>query len=199
MNLLQLSLFSANYELKHIADGDILFPEPKYGKFPIGANTWGHIDAAYGGPDGNALTVGAEVGNHLYICGWMFQGHVDKHYTKITSILERFQVRECALENNADKGFLKKELTKRTHISFHGYHEKMNKYYKISSYGKNRWKDVILDIDQGDIEYIAQVMDYNENASHDDAPDSFSSLVRWKFYRKKAPVKNKDLNGLFQR
>ncbi len=99
--------------------------------------------------------------------------------------MERFQVIGCALENNADKGFLKKELANRTDVQLTGYHEKMNKYYKISTYGKSVWNRVILDIEQSDYEYISEIMDFNENASHDDAPDSFASLVRWKYKKRK--------------
>ncbi len=45
------SLFAANYELKHISDGDVLFSEPKYGSFPVGAKAFAQIDAAYGGEE----------------------------------------------------------------------------------------------------------------------------------------------------
>lgn len=178
------SLFAANYELKHISDGDVLFTEPKYGAFPVGAKAWAHIDAAYGGADRSSLTIIAEVDNWLHTLGWMFQGHIDKHYTKIISRLERYQVHGCALENNADKGFLKKELSKMTDIPFTGYHEKMNKYYKISTYGKSVWNRVILDLDNSDLDYISEIMDFNENSAHDDAPDDFASLVRWKYKKR---------------
>lgn len=176
------SLFAANYELKHIAEGDVLFTEPKYGEFPLGARALAHIDAAYGGPDGNALTIIAEVDGKLHVRGWMFQGHVENHYKSIVSKLERHQVHGCDMENNADKGYLKKDLSKETQISLSGYHEKMNKYYKISTYGKARWKDVIFDLEGSDPEYINQIMEFNENAEHDDAPDSFASLVKRRYY-----------------
>jgi hypothetical protein len=176
------SLFAANYELKHIADGDILFPEPQYGKFPEGARTLAHIDAAYGGEDKTALTIIAEVDGKLHVIGWMMSGHIENHFNEIVSKMERFQCHGYDCENNADKGFLRKDLSRLTSISGTGYHEKMNKYYKISTYGKARWKDVIFDLEGGDPEYIAEIMDYNENAGHDDAPDSFASLVKRRYY-----------------
>jgi hypothetical protein len=179
------SLFAANYELKHIADGDVLFPEPRYGEFPIGSKAYAQIDAAYGGEDRTAITIMAEVDKKLHVVGKLLTGHIDQYYNLITSMLERYQVQGCALENNADKGFLKKELSKKTATPLVGYHEKMNKYYKISTYGKSVWSRVILDIDNSDLSYISEIMDFNENASHDDAPDSFASLVRWKYKRKK--------------
>lgn len=193
-NSMSPSLFAANYELKHIADGDVLFNEPKYGKFPIGAKAYAHIDAAYGGGDFTALTVAAEVNGNIHIVGWLMPGHVETHYTSIISRIERFQAIQLSCETNADKGYLKKELSKMTDISIVPYHEKTNKYYKISTYGKGAWNRVILDIDQSDLDYVSQIMDYNENATHDDAPDSFSSLIRWKFSKRKASI---NLSGRF--
>ena len=180
-DMMSASLFAANYELKHVADGDVLFPEPEYGKFPVGATAYGHIDAAYGGDDSSALTIIAEVDGKLYVIGWKMEGHIENHYKEIISRFERYQVIMCHCESNADKGFLEKELSKMTKTLIDTYHEKMNKYYKISTYGKSRWSDVIYDLDGGDKQYICDIMEYNENAKHDDCPDSFSSLVRERF------------------
>lgn len=175
------SLFAANYELKHVADGDVLFPEPKYGKYPIGAKSYALLDAAYGGSDANGFTIMTEVGSDLHLIGKKFNGHVDNHYKQISSMLERFSVVEMSLENNADKGFLKRDLALHTNTRLRGYHESTNKYYKISTYGKSVWNRVIIDYDQSDPGYINEIMDYNENAEHDDCPDSYASLVRWKY------------------
>ena len=57
------------------------------------------------------------------------------------------------------------------------YHEDMNKFIKITSYLKSVWRDVYF-VAGTDQEYIDQICDYNENAEHDDAPDSASSVVR---------------------
>ena len=57
------------------------------------------------------------------------------------------------------------------------YHEDMNKYIKITSYLKSVWKDVIF-VEGTDPEFINEICDYNENAEHDDAPDSAASIVR---------------------
>jgi len=182
------SLWAANYELKHISDEDLLFSEPEYGQFKMGGKNFAHIDAAYGGADSSAMTIMTEIDKRLYLIGWKMPGHIEDRYNEIVSRLERFQVIECYCENNADKGFLNKELTARTKTMVSGYHEKMNKYYKISTYGKARWKDVIYDMIDGDVEYIASIMDYNENADHDDCPDSFASLVREIYYEENSVV-----------
>ena len=57
------------------------------------------------------------------------------------------------------------------------YHESMNKYVKISTYLRESWKDIVF-IKETDPEYINQILDYTENAEHDDAPDSIASLLR---------------------
>ncbi|MBQ5833217.1 MAG: hypothetical protein IIW36_00235, partial [Clostridia bacterium] len=61
------------------------------------------------------------------------------------------------------------------------YHEDMNKYLKITSYLKAEWKNVVF-VQGTDEEYINQICDFNENAEHDDAPDSCASMIRalWK-------------------
>jgi hypothetical protein len=59
----------------------------------------------------------------------------------------------------------------------------MNKHLKISTYLKGEWENVIF-VEGTDEEYIDQVCDYNENAEHDDCPDSLASLIR-KYERKR--------------
>ena len=53
----------------------------------------------------------------------------------------------------------------------------MNKFIKITSYLKGEWDNIIF-VQGTDEEYIQQVCDYNENAEHDDAPDSLASVCR---------------------
>ena len=53
----------------------------------------------------------------------------------------------------------------------------MNKFIKISSFLKKYWKDIIF-IEDTDPEYISEILDYTENAEHDDSPDSLASAIR---------------------
>lgn len=57
------------------------------------------------------------------------------------------------------------------------YHEEMNKFLKITTYLKRDWKNVVF-VEGTDEEYIRMITDYTEDAEHDDAPDSLSSLIR---------------------
>jgi hypothetical protein len=59
----------------------------------------------------------------------------------------------------------------------------MNKFVKITSYLKFKWQDVIF-VKGTDEAYINQICDYNENAEHDDAPDSLASIIRKLWNRK---------------
>ena len=64
------SLFSANYELKHIADGDCLFSAPVFtNKTEDIYNGICHIDASYGGSDGTAFTIIKDYGERLVMLG----------------------------------------------------------------------------------------------------------------------------------
>ena len=61
------------------------------------------------------------------------------------------------------------------------YHENMNKVIKITTYLKAEWENVKF-VAGTDKAFIDQICDYNENAEHDDAPDSLASQIRrlWK-------------------
>jgi hypothetical protein len=107
---------------------------------------------------------------------------VDDVQDEIIAVRKAFNAGRIHVENNADKGYLKKSLrAKGERVS--DYHEHMNKYIKITSYLKAEWKNVIF-VAGTDEEYINQICDYNENAEHDDCPDSLASLIR-KMWNKK--------------
>ena len=57
------------------------------------------------------------------------------------------------------------------------YAEKMNKYAKISSFLRKWWKHIVF-LEGTDKAYIDQIMDYTEDAEHDDAPDSAACVCR---------------------
>ena len=52
-----------------------------------------------------------------------------------------------------------------------------NKYLKISTYLKKWWGNIVF-LEGTDRDYIAQIMDYTEDAEHDDAPDSAACCCR---------------------
>jgi len=171
------SLFAANYELRHIAAEDVIFFDPVKDADPSLVEQGDcHVDAAYGGEDYTALTVFKKRGGKYYLFGKLWRKHVDDCIPEICEIRARFAAGRIYCEDNGDKGYLAKDLRKRGERAV-TYHESMNKYVKITSYLKNVWPDVIF-VEGTDEEYINQICDYNENAEHDDAPDSAASAVR---------------------
>ena len=186
------SLFAANYELKHIADSEALFTSPT---IDDGTNTEKihggicHIDAAYGGNDGSAFTILKDhPDGKIYVYGNLKRQHIDDVLPMFEAERQHYQAGTLYNENNADKGYLAKRIS----APVKTYHEKMNKYIKISTYLRERWKDIVF-IAGTDRDYINQILDYTENAEHDDAPDSLSSLMR----EIKKTTKLKAVSGLY--
>lgn len=172
------SLFAANYELKHIASDKALFGKPNY--FTDEALLYegvSHIDASYGGADWTAYTImKKEPNGTIYAVGKTWQKHVDDCLAEIQVLQERFKAGTVYNEKNADKGYLAKELQKRGMLP-KLYQEKQNKYVKISTYLRREWKHIYW-LEETDPDYMNQILDYTENAEHDDCPDSAASLIR---------------------
>ena len=170
------SLFSANYELKHISDEESMFREPKYGPYPF-TDGRAQIDCAYGGSDTVALTIMCyDKERRLHAYGKIFKGHVQDHYWEIQELLRKYKAGTLYNETNGDKGYFIKEF-KQYWNAIVGYHEGMNKHVKIVTYLKKEWADIIWD-DETDPDYMEQIVDYQEGQEPDDAPDSASSLIR---------------------
>jgi hypothetical protein len=171
------ALFAANYELRHIASEDVIFDRPKVGADPhFCEHGIMHVDAAYNGEDWTAVTVLQVHEGVPYFFGWTKREHVEKCYPEIVQIYNRFMCRKLYMEDNADKGFSARDL-KQKGLRATTYHESMNKYMKIVTYLKKVWPDAQF-VEGTSEDYIMQIVDYNENAEHDDCPDSAASAVR---------------------
>ena len=171
------SLFAANYELRHVADEDVIFTNPQTDADPAMVEQGeAHIDAAYGGEDFTAYTLVNKRDGLYYVFGKLWGKHIDDCLDEIQRIQARYNAGRIFCEDNGDKGYLAKELRRRGERAF-VYHENQNKYIKITSYLKAEWRNVRF-VSGTDKEYINQICDYNENAEHDDAPDSLASSIR---------------------
>ncbi len=174
------SLFAANYELKHIADKDAMFKEPRFldkDKTELIYDGISHIDAAYGGEDYTAYTAFKEQADGSIVgFGKLWQKHIDECLAEIAGYQEKYRLGTIHCERNADKGYLAKEL-RANGLPCSSYHENTNKFVKISTYLKANWSRIYW-LDDTDPEYISQILDYTEQAAHDDAPDSAASLLR---------------------
>ena len=185
------SLFAANYELKHIADADAMFTDPDFtneeGRIYGGIC---HIDAGYGGDDATAFTVINEDEGMLIVYGKKYEKHVEDCLPDIMRLKAKYKAGTTWTERNADKGYLDKSLKERGDVSS-TYHEKMNKHIKISTFLKENWSRVLF-LDDTDPEYLAEILDYNEHAPHDDCPDSLASAIR---QLSKKPLKLNSVRG----
>ena len=173
------SLFAANYELKHIASEGAFFDTP-----PVFTddpetlrNGISHIDAAYGGSDFTAFTCAKRTGDKIYMYGRIWHKHVEKVLDECLAEAERLKCWPLHCEENGDKGFLYKEIRRRGKWA-KGYSENQNKVIKISTYLRKWWPNIIF-LRGTDPEYIDQIMDYTEQAEHDDAPDSAACCCRY--------------------
>ena len=135
-----------------------------------------HLDAAYGGKDANALTLGKRSGDSICLYGRLFPGHADTAMRAVLAECRRFSCAPLFCETNADRGYLAREFS-RLGLPARGYHERENKYVKISSYLRKWWKNIVF-LSGTDEAYLSQILDYTETAEHDDAPDSAASLCR---------------------
>lgn len=184
------SLFAANYELRHIAAEDVIFFSPKQGAAAALAEQGiSHVDAAFGGGDFTALTIANRKDGKYYVYGRMWHKHIDDCFDEIMRQYKRFMCSRLHVEDNGDKGYTGKELRKKG-ARVNIYHEEMNKFIKIATYLKEVWEDVIF-VEGTDADYIDQICDYNEDAEHDDAPDSCASIVR--IYKNKSGEEYKPL------
>lgn len=176
------SLFAANYELRHIASEDVIFTLPHKGAERKECyHGLVHLDSAYGGEDFTALTVICKKNGKYYVLGKMWRKHVEQCYDDIIEIYNETMPRYLFSEDNGDKGFVVRDL-KRKGLRTHSYHESTNKFIKITSILKVEW-DKIEFVEGTDEAYLQQILDYNENAEYDDAPDSLACAVR-KLYKK---------------
>lgn len=170
-----MSLFCANYELKHVYDDDSFFGNPQHGAYPS-QDSIAHIDAAYGGDNTTAVTIMTRSGETIHVTGKVYTGHVQYSMAKIVTLLHRYRVGTLYMETNADKGYLAGEFRK-VWPSVKMYSENMNKHIKIVTYLLNEWSNIVFS-PETDTDYLEQIVDYQEGKEPDDAPDSISALLR---------------------
>lgn len=173
------SLFSANYELRHISVEEQMFTSPKF------FDGWAvkiydgiaHIDASYGGADYTAFTIlKPQKDGTFLVFGKLWSKHVDDVLPMILAYHREYRAGTIWTEKNADKGYLNRSI-REMGLPAKNYSESMNKYVKIATYLRANWDKVIF-MEGTDREYIDQILEYTENAEHDDAPDSLACLLR---------------------
>ena len=190
------SLFAANYELRFIASEDVIFLNPKTGGDPaLVEQGLCHVDAAYGGSDYTAFTILRKKDGQYYVLGKLWHQAVDEVEDEIIDLRKRFLCGKFYMEDNADKGYLAKDMRKKGERVV-SYHEQENKYMKIVTKLKPAWSNILF-VEGTDQEYIDQICDYNEDADHDDAPDSLASLVRVTMNKQSSADANEQYHSIY--
>ena len=176
------SLFAANYELKHILSEDVLFEEPEILDASIDMIRGGkaHLDSAFYGEDYTALSIIEKHDGKYYLFGKVWRKNVKDCYSSIMKIYQDNMCSKLYNELNADKGMVARDL-RALGLRVVTYNESMNKHIKIATYLKAIWPDVCI-VEGTDDEYLDMILDYTEDAEHDDAPDSAACLARL-FYK----------------
>ena len=171
------SLFAANYELRHIAEDDVIFTNPITEENPeLVRNGTSHCDAAFYGEDYTAFTILAIHDGNYFVFGKCWRKHIDDVMDEIVELHNKYLCQKMYNEKNADKGYVAKAFRNKG-VKVVTYNESQNKYMKITTHLKGVW-DKVRFVKGTDPEYIDMICDYNENAEHDDCPDSLASLVR---------------------
>lgn len=170
--------FAANYDLKCIAAADaVVQSPPKFFDDPELLNGGiMHIDAAYGGKDGTALTILQKIGEHIYVFGKLWQASIHQLIGQIGGIHESFGAGCVHIETNGDKGWAA-QLLREAGLPVRAYHESLPKHLKIVG-ELHRWWPKVMILSSSDEAYVAQILDYCEDSLHDDAADSLASGLR---------------------
>lgn len=160
------------------SEGALFTTYPKYTQDEsLLYNGIAHIDAAYGGSDGSALTCARRDGDTIYLFGRLRNAHIDTLMDFYSAETRRLRCSPILMERNADKGFLSKELRRNGDIT-RLYDETQNKFMKIATYLRKWWSNIVI-LEGTDKAYVEQIMAYTEQAEHDDAPDSAACICRW--------------------
>ena len=115
-------------------------------------------------------------GKTYYVYGRLWHRHVDDCLDMILDLHAKSGAGRILCEDNGDKGFLRKELMQRDCFA-RSYTEHENKFIKISTHLRKWWPHIVF-LEGTDREYIRQILDYTEQAEHDDAPDSAACVCR---------------------
>jgi len=173
------ALYGCNYQLVFLTDEDALFKSPNFfNDTQLLRNGVGQIDASYGGADGTAFTILKTINGKHYVYGKRWNKHIEKCLPEIYQLWKYHQCGTVYVERNADKGWTAKELRAKG-IPVAEYHESMNKYIKVTTNLLKHWDNIYFH-ESTDTEYLNEILDFTEDAEHDDSCDSLASLLREK-------------------
>lgn len=178
------SLYSANYELKHVSSEELLFDDPQYSDWPDESMPLiAALDPAFGGDDYNALTIGGIYNKNLYIAaGYVWKESIDQTYDLVENLCKQYGVRILIVESNQSQILVANEFSKRG-LAVRAIYAVKNKNFRIEHYAKKNWSKIFFNkkmLENSDcLKYLEQIIGYYELADDLDAADSLSMFVQY--------------------
>jgi len=185
-----LSLWAANYELKHVKDVEKEFGDPIPGEPPPGLTKYWFIDPAFGGADSTAIWEGCTDGELFYLT-WarMFRRSIAEKYDELEQLFWQRDVAKVFYENVGAQKLVGVELERRR-IPCEGVPSNTNKFARITAALKPVWQRLrfhpeVLRNNMAPAEPgedtppnpLIELLEYNIDAQHDDSPDACAGLV----------------------
>lgn len=173
-------VWAAQYQQQPTEQIDRIFPEPVFAEPPEGLKLIADFDPAYSeekDSDYSALTIGGEHEGLIYIvAGFIWKKIIDgAYYDKLETLYKTYNVTAITVETNKDEGAIAHELRNRK-LYVRERKATSNKFLRITDLVLKHWERLRFSSNVTE-SYLQQVLDYNELANHDDAPDSLAGLV----------------------
>ena len=173
-------LFAANYMLELVEDVSPEFGAPIPGD--LTPEEWKQVkivaavDPAFDGEDFTAVSIGGMFKGRFYLKrGHIWRKNIADLYDTLERIFRENEVGKVICETNGAQVLAAREFARRGFL-VHELKSTANKYARITDSLKKAWQRLCFGIHvSGD--YLSQVCEYNENADHDDAPDSLHMLL----------------------
>jgi hypothetical protein len=194
MKSMPKSLWSANMALKHEKDTNPVFNDPHYESLPKDADVsnFMFIDAAFGGKDCTAIWIGCNYqGKKWMRKAFMYRKSIGNHWNEIENLFWANNVQKIFYENNGAQKLIGDELNRRN-LPSEGIPSTANKYAKITNTLLPAWDDICWDESLRPPEEViyealeeseatphpmVEILEFTEDAEHDDSPDSATGLV----------------------
>lgn len=168
----------ASYFLKILSEGSMPFENIKYiDRFPKASAAVAFIDPAFGGQDYTAVTILKAWMDGVACIGWVWRKSWEHCLDEMATHFAQYNVKRCAFETNKTGDQPLDILRKALKVGCVGVFSNTNKHSRIMAAGT--YAHMIHLSKQSHPEYIKQVVQYEHDAKHDDAPDSLASGLGW--------------------
>lgn len=178
------SLYACNYELRHVADENSLFPDMKFKMWDNNLTSCCWLDPAWGGVCTSGITFIQRQGNDIVVRGWVYQAHITDCKEKLKEKITRCNCIDPMFEANGVDREREKEIREITPL-IRGVHASDNKNYRIIFNIKRNYDKIYFSNDC-QLEYLEQMRNYIEGEVPNEAPDSLASLLRERFAEEEA-------------